>query len=1811
MKRYLYIIIDALIGLSAQAASYTTATIDNITYRLYDELSEAHVYHDKSSTFITVTDNRLELPEKVTNGDKEYTVTEIEYFRCGNTALTLVTPSTVKSIKYVKKGVKKLVLGKGVTSIMYTDASENLESFEVAEGNEYFSTDNNGILYSKDKKILWYVPYAKRSSMGSFTVPSTVEDIAGAAFYGFNQLETVVLPEGLKYIRNHAFYKCNKLINCHLPSTVESIAEHAFDQCNLSGLELPAQLKSIGEYAFYYGVENDRLASLVIPQHVEKIEGYAFSGVTIEKVYAHCVPFVLSNNDPLGNPSNQTLIVPKGTREIFSTREGWKRINKVIEGDFEPTFNVADYLPGSTSLDSDGQAITQDGVSYKLYNSEVARVCCRRGYSSTPAYDVTAGNTLVIPESVYFRGKDYPVDGVEYFETYNNTIVDLQLPNTVTFVKNVKSGVKILKLPKNVTSVSYLHESVSLENFEVADGNEYFSTDNNGILYSKDKKILWYVPYAKRSSMGSFTVPSTVEDIAGAAFYGFNQLETVVLPEGLKYIRNHAFYKCNKLINCHLPSTVESIAEHAFDQCNLSGLELPAQLKSIGEYAFYYGVENDRLASLVIPQHVEKIEGYAFSGVTIEKVYAHCVPFVLSNNDPLGNPSNQTLIVPKGTREIFSTREGWKRINKVIEGDFEPTFNVADYLPGSTSLDSDGQAITQDGVSYKLYNSEVARVCCRRGYSSTPAYDVTAGNTLVIPESVYFRGKDYPVDGVEYFETYNNTIVDLQLPNTVTFVNNVKSGVKILKLPKSVTSVTGLHESVSLEGFEVAEGNEYFSVDESTGVLYSKDKTKLHYAPYAKRGSFGTFTVPSTVTYIGRSAFYGFDQLSRVTLSEGLKQIDNYAFYNCTSLFYCKLPSTVEIIGADTFSGCNLNGLELPAQLKSIGEYAFSSAVVNNKLDVLTIPQYVESIGAYAFTSIEISLIKSRVMQPMPINDVAFYSNSATPLLVPTGTIEEYKVLTGWKRLTKISESDELLPQEEQCATPSIQRQGNTLTITTTTAGATIYYTLDGTTPTQNSSTYTSENPIVVTQNCTVKAIAIKEGIKNSTVAEFYVDWFTVAKPQIRINDELLVEMTTETPDAVIRYVVNGETDPDETSVIYQRPLYLPDNCTIKAIATKEHFNNSEVATFELNWDQFTCPEPVIRLSGTLVYISTSMVGARIYYTIDGIEPNENSEQYTGEPIELTNNCTVMAITVKEGYHNSNIASKLCEPFVVASPEFNMVNGKLEITCSNPPEAEIYYGIGLGENELPSIRYTEPITLIDNHEVKAIAKKEGFKDSPVASYIHNQVTCEAPSLSNYDGRYFKLNVPEGATVYYAMTPDLADAKVYDERGEVQGTGTLYCQARHPYKNASKIKEIGISYFYDGEGYAEVTASGVLNQAFEWNGTADVTTLAVSGPLDATDIAFIKNSLPSLQHLNLENTNVASRELPTEAFAGMESLVSFVSPKNLVAAGDRILADCPQLAAVKWWPSVNMKENTFGDQVNQNMLVYVLNAGFAPSKVRNKVANGTASSIILSDPIGDENANFYCLEDFMAKKIIYTHYYGQETEIGTCKGWETIALPFTVQKIEHSSNNGEMMPFKKFEEAGQPEEGRPFWLRALTENGFEDAGVIEAQTPYIISMPNNAEYAERFNLKGNVTFSAENAVIVRTRPIVQQKNAVSFVPCFLKEEKNGGVWAINKNEEYGGQPAGSGFIAALRDVMPFEAYATNDVVNAPQFLSITDLEGATTGIYDVLYGRNQRSEETVRVYNLSGVLISTGTRPEVMPRLQKGIYIVNGQKIVVK
>ena len=73
---------------------------------------------------------------------------------------------------------------------------------------------------------------------------------------------------------------------------------------------------------------------------------------------------------------------------------------------------------------------------------------------------------------------------------------------------------------------------------------------------------------------------------------------------------------------------------------------------------------------------------------------------------------------------------------------------------------------------------------------------------------------------------------------------------------------------------------------------------------------------------------------------------------------------------------------------------------------------------------------------------------------------------------------------------------GTKVSIATSTTGATIYYTRDGTTPTASSTEYTT--PITVNEAMTIKAIAVKEGLENSEVATAE---YTIAVPFVLVED--------------------------------------------------------------------------------------------------------------------------------------------------------------------------------------------------------------------------------------------------------------------------------------------------------------------------------------------------------------------------------------------------------------------------------------------------------------------------------------------------------------------------------------------------------------------------------------------------------------------------------------------------------------------------------------------------------------------------------------
>lgn len=148
-------------------------------------------------------------------------------------------------------------------------------------------------------------------------------------------------------------------------------------------------------------------------------------------------------------------------------------------------------------------------------------------------------------------------------------------------------------------------------------------------------------------------------------------------------------------------------------------------------------------------------------------------------------------------------------------------------------------------------------------------------------------------------------------------------------------------------------------------------------------------------------------------------------------------------------------------------------------------------------------------------------------------------------------------PVQETVATPSISISGSTATITCATAGATIYYTTNGNTPTSSSTSGTSPVTVNLTQSCTIKAVAMKSGMTNSSVASqsYTAPSVSVASPTMSLNAGKLT-LACATAGATIYYTLDGST-PTSSSTQYQSAITLTESCTIKAIAVKSGSSSS------------------------------------------------------------------------------------------------------------------------------------------------------------------------------------------------------------------------------------------------------------------------------------------------------------------------------------------------------------------------------------------------------------------------------------------------------------------------------------------------------------------------------------------------------------------------------------------------------------------------------------------------------------------------------
>ena len=243
----------------------------------------------------------------------------------------------------------------------------------------------------------------------------------------------------------------------------------------------------------------------------------------------------------------------------------------------------------------------------------------------------------------------------------------------------------------------------------------------------------------------------------------------------------------------------------------------------------------------------------------------------------------------------------------------------------------------------------------------------------------------------------------------------------------------------------------------------------------------------------------------------------------------------------------------------------------------------------------------------------------------------------------------------------------------TATPGAIIYYTTDGTVPTNGSQQYNT--PITLTETTTIQAIAIEDGHIMSDVVgmEFTKEssggsssdsgssssggstdsGSETAPPQ---EETIQFDVSIRPNDSATAYVMQVTSLADTDTMSYQYSINGTDYYSLQQLQTQETFGASQTVDLHVRAvgsgdtilaagnREITTPSDsdVPTISGTDKFSDrtevtiTATPGAIIYYTTDGTVPTNGSQQYN-TPITLTETTTIQAIAIEDGHIMSDV----------------------------------------------------------------------------------------------------------------------------------------------------------------------------------------------------------------------------------------------------------------------------------------------------------------------------------------------------------------------------------------------------------------------------------------------------------------------------------------------------------------------------------------------------------------------------------------------
>ena len=681
--------------------------------------------------FWITTPNSVYIPESVKG------ISDEAFANCGANSINI--PESVEYIGILAfvfepelKGGAPLEISANVKKIGEgAFANRNITEFVVDENNPNYSSDEYGVLYSKDMKKL--IAFPDKAPLKGFTIPDSVKEISDWAF-AFCNLNNIVIPESVEKIGYGAF------------SVFRSLSE----------LILPDNLKELGD-----NVVSDSVITLLDTGN----------GITDINIYAHEI---------------KQIKIGKSIENLQSSASEKYIVN-----------------PENEYFSSDEQGV--------LYDKEKTIIVRYPRNSSVEHY--------VMPSTVVCS-------------VYPDLSISSPALKTITFSENFYS--------KNyISDHKYLWEfspfsNYTAEKFIMPEANPLFCTDENGVIFSKNKEFLY--KYPSKKSNEEYTVPEGVKIIASHAFYYCDSLKKITVPDNVIIIGSYAFYGCQNLGEIDIPDNPIIICEYAF-----YGTEYYFDINNWYNNCFYIGNHMIFVATGVFDDgewgNVYLKEGtidtasgafgdygsYPILNVYIPKSVKFISPEAFQNSNNLRNVY------------YSGSQEEWESIQIVYKGNHNLFDTViycnATYIPSAPDPSPEIIVDENTGVSIEIdsskYDGEV-EIAVEENIDDNSAFDIISTETEI--ENFALYDIKMTIDGAE-IQPLEKVTVRLPLPENFDPTRTIVF---------HVNTLTGKLEQMNAryeDGFMVFETDHfsyYAIVEESTVsdepiIVFNQEDVMLYY----------------------------------------------------------------------------------------------------------------------------------------------------------------------------------------------------------------------------------------------------------------------------------------------------------------------------------------------------------------------------------------------------------------------------------------------------------------------------------------------------------------------------------------------------------------------------------------------------------------------------------------------------------------------------------------------------------------------------------------------------------------------------------------------------------------------------------------------------------------------------------------------------------------------------------------------------------------------------------------------------------------------